>query len=85
MCQQAGVEGVRVRVAEVVALSVVDAEVGEQADGFLVADELGDCAVPMPVAMSTAALISSRSVWLVVALWTNSPSILRKSQGRCFR
>jgi len=28
--------------AEVVALAVVDAEAGQEADGFLVADELGD-------------------------------------------
>ena len=34
----------RLGAAEVEALSVVDAEVGEQPDGFLVADELGDCA-----------------------------------------
>ena len=40
-----GGAGERSGVAEVKALSVVDAEVGEQADGFFVADELGDRAL----------------------------------------
>ena len=71
------VPGERFWASEELALAVVDAEVGQDVDAFLIADELRDRVLAHPRAICTTAAIRVRSVGLVAQWRTNSPSILR--------